>query len=178
MAMRHDARRHVRFSENPRRSAVRKTAKDVGLRTGARGRIAGRIRKHLVDAAKARSGINSDTDLLEYASLVSHWMTTSARSSLRVPAACPRISILSFDLKRSLRRLKPQQRSSHLNRRPDADLHFVSERVTGGPELLLDTCVYIDIVQGRASERRKNLLAAWLCNHSGIVLAELTHRLR
>ena len=43
------------------------TAKDVGLLTGARSRIAGRIRKQLVDAAKARSGIKSDTDLLEYA---------------------------------------------------------------------------------------------------------------
>jgi hypothetical protein len=46
---------------------VLETAKDVGLLTGARSRIAGRIRKQLVDAAKARSGIKSDTDLLEYA---------------------------------------------------------------------------------------------------------------
>jgi hypothetical protein len=46
---------------------VLKTAKDVGLLTGARGRIAGRIRKPLLDAAKRRSGIKSDTDLLEYA---------------------------------------------------------------------------------------------------------------
>jgi hypothetical protein len=52
---------------NPRRSAVLATVKDAGLLTGARGRIAGRIRKRLVKAAKARSGIRSDTDLLEYA---------------------------------------------------------------------------------------------------------------
>jgi predicted nucleic acid-binding protein len=51
----------------------------------------------------------------------------------------------------------------------------VSEKATGGPELLLDTCVYIDILQRRASERLKNLLAARLCNHSGITVAELTH---
>jgi hypothetical protein len=52
---------------NPRRSAVLATVKDAGLLSGARGRIAGRIRKRLVKAAKARSGIRSDTDLLEYA---------------------------------------------------------------------------------------------------------------
>jgi hypothetical protein len=67
MAARQTGSRLVRSRENPRRSAVLKTAKDVGLLTGARGRIAGRIRKQLLDAAKTRSGIKSDTDLLEYA---------------------------------------------------------------------------------------------------------------
>jgi hypothetical protein len=61
-------RRRVRPPQaNPRRTAVLETARDAGLLAGARGRIAGRIRKQLVDAAKARSGINSDTELLEYA---------------------------------------------------------------------------------------------------------------
>jgi Asp-tRNA(Asn)/Glu-tRNA(Gln) amidotransferase C subunit len=50
-----------------RRDAVIETVKDAGLLSGARGRIAGRIRKQLVKAAKARSGIKSDTELLEYA---------------------------------------------------------------------------------------------------------------
>ncbi|HLH89529.1 MAG TPA: hypothetical protein VKX28_13840 [Xanthobacteraceae bacterium] len=56
-----------RSDANPRRNAVLATVKDAGLLSGARGRIAGRIRKRLVKAAKARSGIRSDTDLLEYA---------------------------------------------------------------------------------------------------------------
>jgi len=64
---RHGTRRQARSLENPRRSAVLESAKDAGLLAGASGRIAGRIRKQLVDAAKARSGIKSDTDLLEYA---------------------------------------------------------------------------------------------------------------
>ncbi len=64
---RHAAPRRARTRENPRRSAVLETAKDAGLLAGARGRIAGRIRKQLVDAAKARSGIGSDTELIEYA---------------------------------------------------------------------------------------------------------------
>ena len=67
MAPRHASQRRTRRRDNPRRTAVLETAKDVGLLAGARSRIAGRIRKHLVDAAKARSGIKSDTDLLEYA---------------------------------------------------------------------------------------------------------------
>jgi predicted nucleic acid-binding protein len=82
---------------------------------------------------------------------------------------------LSFDLKRSLRRLKPTQRTVRLARRPDAALPFISEKPPGGPELLLDTCVYIDIFQDRAPVDLQTLLAACLCNHSGIALAELTH---
>jgi predicted nucleic acid-binding protein len=82
---------------------------------------------------------------------------------------------LSFDLKRSLRRLKPARRISRLKRRPDEALPFVSERPAGGLELLLDTCVYIDILQRRAPERVKRLLAVRLSNHSGVVVAELTH---
>jgi hypothetical protein len=46
---------------------VLETAKEAGLLAGVSSRIAGRIRKELIDAAKARSGIKSDTELLEYA---------------------------------------------------------------------------------------------------------------
>jgi hypothetical protein len=64
--------RHAKSSrpllqENPRRRAVLDTAKSAGLLAGKSGRIAGRIGKQLVDTAKARSGIKSDTELLEYA---------------------------------------------------------------------------------------------------------------
>jgi hypothetical protein len=64
---RHAGRRSAGTRENPRRSAVLASAKDAGLLAGASGRIAGRIRKQLVNAAKTRSGIKSDTELLEYA---------------------------------------------------------------------------------------------------------------
>jgi predicted nucleic acid-binding protein len=59
--------------------------------------------------------------------------------------------------------------------RLDADLPFVSHKPTGGPELLLDTCVYIDVLQGRVPAAVRSLLTVRLCNHSGIALAELTH---
>jgi predicted nucleic acid-binding protein len=82
---------------------------------------------------------------------------------------------LSFDLERSLRRLKPGRRTAALTHRPDAALPFLAEPLTGGPELLLDTCVYIDVLQGRAPSSVKELLTVRLSNHSGIALAELTH---
>src|SRR5215471_21479450 len=52
---------------NPRRDSVLDTVKRLGLLDGPRNRIAGRIRGQLIKAAKARSGIRSDTALLEYA---------------------------------------------------------------------------------------------------------------
>jgi hypothetical protein len=60
-------RREVRAQANPRRAAVLESVKRAGLLEGERARIAGRIRKQLVRAAKTRSGIKSDTELLEYA---------------------------------------------------------------------------------------------------------------
>jgi hypothetical protein len=43
------------------------TARRLGLLGGENSRIGGRVRRDLVAAAKARSGIVSDTELLEYA---------------------------------------------------------------------------------------------------------------
>ncbi len=49
--------------------------------------------------------------------------------------------------------------------------------VSAGPELLLDTCVYIDAMQGRLPVEVDGLFAARRLNHSGVALAELTHLL-
>ena len=49
------------------RDAVIATAKEAGLLSEAEGWIAGRISKQPIKAAKARSGITSDTEPLEYA---------------------------------------------------------------------------------------------------------------
>jgi len=65
MPIKNAHRPSARAEENPRRHDVLETVKDAGLLAGPRGHIAARIRKKLVKAAKARSGINSDTDLLE-----------------------------------------------------------------------------------------------------------------
>jgi hypothetical protein len=66
-ATRHRAFKAARPEGNPRRQAVLETARDAGLFAGATSRVAGRIRKPLLEAARTRSGIKSDTELLEYA---------------------------------------------------------------------------------------------------------------
>jgi len=49
-----------------RRLVVLDTARQLGLLDGEKGRIGARIRKGLLAAARKRSGIESDTALLEY----------------------------------------------------------------------------------------------------------------
>jgi hypothetical protein len=82
---------------------------------------------------------------------------------------------LSFDLASALRRIKPQRRTARLARRPDAMLPFLSADTRPGPPLLLDTCVYVDILQRRAPSALRGLLDASFVNHSTVGLSELTH---
>jgi predicted nucleic acid-binding protein len=82
---------------------------------------------------------------------------------------------LSLDLPGALRRLKPQKRKTAIRARPDDRLTFVSIPATGGGELLLDTNVYIDVLQARTPDAVKQLLAARALNHSAIAVAELAH---
>lgn len=86
-----------------------------------------------------------------------------------------RIWTLSFDLAQAMRRLKPQRFKRAPARRSDADLPFVEESPGPGRELLLDTCVYIDILQGRTPENVDRLVQLRLVNHSSVCLSELTH---
>jgi hypothetical protein len=55
------------LATNRRRRAVIDTARELGLLGGKNSRIGGRIRHDLLAAAKEKSGIASDTELLEYA---------------------------------------------------------------------------------------------------------------
>jgi predicted nucleic acid-binding protein len=82
---------------------------------------------------------------------------------------------LNFDLIKSLRRLKPSRRTVGLARRPDKDVPFVLEQTLRGPALLLDTCVYIDVLQHHAPGSVRRLMRIRPVNHSSIALAELTH---
>jgi predicted nucleic acid-binding protein len=82
---------------------------------------------------------------------------------------------LSFNLARALRRLKPQRTANAIRRRPAELLPILTSPVAAGPELLLDTCVYIDVLQGRSPVSVDELLETRIVNHSTICLAELTH---
>lgn len=80
-----------------------------------------------------------------------------------------------FDLAASLRALKPQKRIARLERRRDADLRWAEDEPAVGGALLLDTCVYLDVLQGRTPQSVDDLLVARICRHSAVCLAELTH---
>jgi len=62
-----------------------------------------------------------------------------------------------------------------LARRPDEALPFVDQDRIGGQALLLDTCVYIDQMQGRSPDILDDLIAARVVNHSAIAIQELMH---
>jgi hypothetical protein len=67
MAARVSSKKRVNRTASLRRRSVVDTAKDAGLLSGENGRIAGRVRQMLIESAKAKTGIVSDTELLEYA---------------------------------------------------------------------------------------------------------------
>jgi len=82
---------------------------------------------------------------------------------------------LVYSLAASLRQLKPEKRTQALARRADNELPFVDAEQSVGPPLLLDTTVYIDVLQRRAPPEVAALLRMRLINHSTVALGELTH---
>jgi hypothetical protein len=82
---------------------------------------------------------------------------------------------LPFDLQGTLRRLKPHKRLERLTRRANSELAWASDQPLIGNPLLLDTCVYLDVLQGRTPEAVDELLTYRVCHHSAVCLAELTH---
>ena len=83
--------------------------------------------------------------------------------------------ILEFDLSQALRTLKPQKQTRSLRRRVDSELHWAADEPALGGPILLDTCVYIDVIQGRSPASADDLLNFRICHHSCVSLAELTH---
>lgn len=82
------------------------------------------------------------------------------------------MSEFDFDTAVRWARFDPQRT---LSRRADVDLPFVADQPEAGQELLLDTCVYIDGLQGRAPDSVSGLLQVRLSNHSTVALQELMH---
>ncbi|MBS1183355.1 MAG: DNA-binding protein [Proteobacteria bacterium] len=77
-----------------------------------------------------------------------------------------------FDVAVRWGRFDPQR---SLARRNDTELPFLSEEPEAGSEVLLDTCVYIDSLQGRAPEPLLDLLDIRKVNHSTVAIQELMH---
>lgn len=82
---------------------------------------------------------------------------------------------MALDLAGALRRLKPEKRTRPLARRSDHELAFVDHEPLAGPPLLLDTTVYIDMLQDRAPPSLEELLRVRQVNHSSVAVAELVH---
>jgi predicted nucleic acid-binding protein len=82
---------------------------------------------------------------------------------------------LQADLARSLRRIKPERFTGSLSRREDADLDFAEAASLFGPPLLLDTCVYIDTLEGSLPPPVEGLLRTRTLMHLSVVLGELSH---
>ena len=62
-----------------------------------------------------------------------------------------------------------------LARRPDEALPFAGPQDLAGRPLLLDTCVYIDQMQGRATASLEQMVMARQVNHSSLAVQELMH---
>jgi predicted nucleic acid-binding protein len=82
---------------------------------------------------------------------------------------------LQADLVRSLRRIRPERWTGSLSRRDDRDLDFAETAAGVGPPLLLDTCVYIDGVEGSLPPSVEHLLRTRTLMHVSVVLGELSH---
>lgn len=66
-------------------------------------------------------------------------------------------------------------RQGTLSRRRDDTLPFVDDERIGGQGLLLDTCVYIDQMQGRSPAILERLIAQRHVHHSTVAIQELMH---
>jgi predicted nucleic acid-binding protein len=82
--------------------------------------------------------------------------------------------VADFDFDSAVRWVRLDPRKT-LARRPDTQLSFVDEESLAGGGLLLDTCVYIDQLQGRAPAVVDRMVTARQVNHSTIALQELLH---
>ncbi len=82
---------------------------------------------------------------------------------------------MALDLAGALRRLKPEKRTQPLARRSDNELAFIDHEQIAGRPLLLDTTVYIDVLQDRAPPALEDLLRVRQINHSSVAVGELVH---
>ncbi len=72
-------------------------------------------------------------------------------------------------------RARRQAPRAALRRRADGELPFLEGTASAGNGLLLDTCVYIDQMQGRLSQPTEALLGTRTINHSTVAVQELMH---
>lgn len=82
--------------------------------------------------------------------------------------------VADFDFETAVRWARFAPRAT-LSRRRDADLPFLDTAQVAGAALLLDTCVYIDRLQGRAPAAVVRAIATRPVNHATVAIQELMH---
>lgn len=82
------------------------------------------------------------------------------------------MTAFDFDAARRWAQFDPQKT---LARRSDERLAFINPNQIAGQALLLDTCVYIDQMQGRSPRVLEDLIAQRQVNHSTVAIQELMH---
>ncbi|ATN36784.1 hypothetical protein ACO34A_23670 (plasmid) [Rhizobium sp. ACO-34A] len=82
---------------------------------------------------------------------------------------------MPFELRATLRAIKPEKRTAPLMRREDSLLTWAQDEPPIGGPLLLDTCAYLDVLQGKSPEAVDTLLNFRICHHSAVCLSELIH---
>jgi predicted nucleic acid-binding protein len=80
---------------------------------------------------------------------------------------------LSSDFQRTLRRLKPGKYHAQLKPRSISELPFVGTAAELPNNLLYDTTVYIDVLQGRFPHKAEKILRAAGSWHSAVTESEL-----
>jgi hypothetical protein len=90
---------------------------------------------------------------------------------VRIPSS---VTELAFNFDAALRWARFDPGKTLSRRNPD-QLPFLGSQAEAGQELLLDTCVYIDQLHGRAPEVVADLLDVRRVNHSTVTIQELMH---
>lgn len=159
--------------------AVMAAAQRSGLPKEKSGRIGGRVSPALVEQAKARTGIETDTDLIEFALANIALDDKFPKAFKAARGKVDRISssgskLAGFNIAAAVHWARFDPRRT-LARRPDEALPFATNDELVGQPLLLDTCVYIDQMQGHAPDLVERLVEARQVNHSTVAIQELMH---
>ena len=80
---------------------------------------------------------------------------------------------MNSEFQHSLRRIKPEKHKTQLSPRQPADLLYIGDIKKPIPKLLLDTTVYIDVLQGRLASEADAILSTAELWHSPVTEAEL-----
>jgi predicted nucleic acid-binding protein len=142
------------------------------LRSNRTQLIRGGMPEALVERARKRTGIVSDTKLIKVALAniavaedYSGWLLSRHGLSAR--------QIVTSEFQGIVGRFKPEKDRARLRPRAESELEFLGTTSHLPTKLLYDTTVYVDILQGRFPQQGEAMLRATEDWHSPVTEAEL-----